>query len=105
MQQASEFENMVYEEKLRVINPCFSVYKEKHVRRFNAKSHSAKQCKLSPVNRKGEELWDKYTSYKEQMFRQTHLEKNPWIITKTNLNGKARITAIRHLLKHIPHNN
>ena len=33
---------------------------------------------------KGQELWDKYTHYKNQMFSKTHSSFSPWIIVKTN---------------------
>jgi polyphosphate kinase 2 (PPK2 family) len=46
----------------------------------------------------GQQLWDKYTYYKEQMFSKTHTSFSPWIIVKTNDKKTARLESIRYLL-------
>lgn len=99
MQQVPEFENMLYEDGLRVIKFWFSIDKEEQERRFAARNaNPLKQWKLSPVDRKGQELWDKYTYYKEQMFSRTHTTFSPWIIVKTNIKKQARLESIRYVL-------
>ena len=57
-----------------------------------------KSWKLSPVDEKGQELWSKYTYYKEQMFAHTHTTFSPWTILKTNDKKTARLESIRHVL-------
>ena len=47
---------------------------------------------------KGQELWDKYTFYKEQMFSRTHSSFSPWIIVKANDKRVARLESMRHVL-------
>ncbi|MEZ5022586.1 MAG: hypothetical protein R2728_04870 [Chitinophagales bacterium] len=54
--------------------------------------------KFSPVDMKGQELWDKYTYYKEQMFAKTHNTFSPWLIVKGNDKQTARLESIRYLL-------
>ena len=77
----------------------FSIDKMEQARRFAARrSNPLKRWKLSPVDEKGQELWDKYTYYKEQMFSRTHTSYSPWIIVKTNVKKEARLESIRHLL-------
>ena len=99
MQQVPEFENMLYEDGLRVIKFWFSITKEEQQRRFKARAQNPlKQWKLSPVDRKGQELWDQYTYYKEQMFSRTHTTFSPWIIVKTNVKKLARLESIRYVL-------
>lgn len=99
MQQVPEFENMLYEDGLRVIKFWFSITKEEQDRRFIARGENPlKQWKLSPVDRKGQELWEKYTYYKEHMFSRTHNSFSPWIIVKTNEKKMARLESIRYVL-------
>ena len=68
-------------------------------KRFNARlNNPLKEWKFSPVDKKGQELWDKYTYYKEQMFTKTHTTFSPWIIVKTNDKKTARMESMRYLL-------
>ncbi len=99
MQQVPEFENMLIEDGLHLIKFWFSITKEEQQRRFQARSENPlKQWKLSPVDKKGQELWDRYTYYKEQMFSRTHTTFSPWIIIKTNVKKIARLESIRYVL-------
>ena len=47
---------------------------------------------------KGQELWDKYTHYKELMFNKTHTNFSPWVIIKTNDKKTARLESMRYVL-------
>ncbi|MCT4623079.1 MAG: polyphosphate kinase 2, partial [Schleiferiaceae bacterium] len=99
MRQVTEFEHMLFEDGVMTIKFWFSISKEEQEKRFNSrKANPLKQWKLSPVDEKGQELWDKYTYYKEQMFARTHTTFSPWTIVKTNQKKQARIESIRHIL-------
>ena len=80
---------------------CFLFYVVYQNKRFNSRlKNPLKQWKFSPVDKEGQIRWDKYTSYKEQMFSQTHTSFSPWIIIKTNSKKQARLESIRHVLSH-----
>jgi polyphosphate kinase len=97
--QVPEFEHMLYEDGVIIIKFWFSISKEVQSKRFNARlKNPLKQWKFSPVDRKGQELWDEYTYYKEQMFTKTHTNFSPWIIVKTNDKKTARLESMRYLL-------
>lgn len=99
MVQVPEFEHMLYEDGVIVIKFWFSISKEVQNKRFNARlKNPLKRWKFSPVDKKGQELWDKYTYYKEQMFTKTHTPFCPWIIVKTNDKKTARLQSMRHVL-------
>lgn len=99
MRQVPEFEHMLFEDGVHVIKLWFSINKEEQGRRFDARrSNPLKQWKLSPVDEKGQEMWGKYTYYKEQMFAHTHTTFSPWTIIKTNKKKIARLESIRHVL-------
>ncbi|MBO3697609.1 polyphosphate kinase 2 [Roseivirga sp. E12] len=99
MRQVPEFEHMLFEDGIHVIKLWFSINKEEQSKRFgDRRNNPLKQWKLSPVDEKGQEMWDSYTYYKEQMFARTHTNFSPWTILKTNAKKEARLEAIRHVL-------
>lgn len=99
MRQVPEFENMLFEDGVHVIKLWFSINKDEQGKRFEARRNNPlKQWKLSSVDEKGQEMWEKYTYYKEQMFARTHTTFCPWTIIKTNTKKVARLESIRYVL-------
>ncbi len=104
MAQVPEFEHMLYEQNLTIIKFWFSVSKEQQLKRFNSRlANPLKVWKYSPVDEKGQELWDEYTYYKEQMFSRSHTSFCPWIIVKSDDKKKARLESIRYVLSLFPY--
>jgi polyphosphate kinase 2 len=105
MVQVPEFEHMLHEDGVIIIKFWFSISKEEQKKRFNSRlKNPLKQWKFSPVDKEGQIRWDKYTSYKEQMFSQTHTSFSPWIIIKTNSKKQARLESIRYVLSRFEYN-
>lgn len=101
-----EFEHMLYEDGVTIIKFWLSISKTEQLKRFNSRNESPlKRWKFSPVDQKGQELWDKYTYYKEQMFSKTHTSYSPWIIVKTNDKMAARLESIRYVLTQFEYDN
>ncbi|MGB0931749.1 MAG: polyphosphate kinase 2 [Chitinophagales bacterium] len=99
MVQVPEFEHMLYEDGVKIIKFWFSISKEEQLKRFDARlENPLKIWKFSPVDKKGQELWDEYTHYKEDMFSKTHTPFSPWIIVKTNDKRTARLESMRYVL-------
>jgi len=106
MRQVPEFEHMLFESGIVLIKFWFSISKEEQQKRFSKrKSDPLKQWKVSPVDERAQDLWDKYTHYKEQMFIRTHTSYCPWIIIQADSKKKARLAAIRYVLKTIPYDD
>ncbi len=85
--------------ELRLIKFWFSISKDEQMARFESrKDNPLKQWKLSPIDARAQELWDKYTHYKELMFSKTHTTFSPWIIVRANTKKTARLESIRHVL-------
>lgn len=105
MVQLPEFEHMLYEDGVIIIKFWLSITKEEQLLRFNAREDNIlKRWKFSPVDKKGQEYWDVYTKYKEQMFSKTHTSFSPWIIVKTNDKRKARLECMRYVLSQFEFN-
>ncbi|MFB0938677.1 MAG: polyphosphate kinase 2 [Candidatus Azotimanducaceae bacterium] len=99
MVQVPEFEHMLYEDEITIIKFWFSISKDVQEKRFNARlANPLKRWKFSPVDQKGQTLWDDYTIYKEQMFTNTHTAYSPWIIVKANNKKASRLESIRYVL-------
>ena len=102
MVQLSEFEHMLYEDGVIIIKFWLSISKEEQLKRFNARmGNPLKRWKFSPVDKKGQEYWDVYSKYKEQMFSKTHNSFSPWTIVKTNDKQTARLECMRYVLSRI----
>jgi polyphosphate kinase 2 len=97
--QVPEFEHMMYEDGVIIIKFWLSITKDEQLKRFEERNENPlKRWKFSPVDKKGQTLWDKYTLYKAEMFSKTHTAYSPWIMIKTNDKEVARLEAIRHVI-------
>ncbi|REH52382.1 polyphosphate kinase 2 [Tenacibaculum gallaicum] len=97
--QVPEFEHMLYEDGVVVIKFWLSISKDEQLRRFNSRNNNPlKRWKFSPVDKRGQELWDTYSYYKNEMFSKTHTAYSPWIVVKTNNKKEARVECMRHVL-------
>ena len=97
--QVPEFEHMMYEDGVTIIKFWLSITKDEQFKRFEERQNNPlKRWKFSPVDQKGQELWNKYTFYKDEMFSKTHTSYCPWMIVKTNDKKTARMEAMRYVL-------
>ena len=97
--QVPEFEHMLYEDGVVLIKFWFSISKKQQLKRFEDRQNNPlKRWKFSPVDQKGQELWDTYTFYMNQMLAKTHTSYCPWTIIKANNKKAARLESIRYVL-------
>lgn len=106
MVQVPEFEHLLYEDGVKVIKFWFSISKEEQKKRFDSRlDNPLKRWKFSPVDMKGQDLWNDYTYYKDQMFSKTHTNFCPWTIVKTNDKKTARLESMRFVLSQFDYEN
>jgi polyphosphate kinase 2 (PPK2 family) len=58
-----------------------------------------RQWKLSQMDIDSLGKWDAYTDAKEAMFHYTDSEHAPWTVIKSNDKKRARLEAIKHVLR------
>ena len=58
-----------------------------------------RQWKLSPMDIESLDKWEGYTEAKEAMFHYTDTEWAPWTVVKSNDKKRARLEAIKHVLR------
>jgi polyphosphate kinase 2 len=106
IRQVPEFEHLLTEDGVFIIKFWFSIDKDEQKRRFDSRiQNPLKYWKFSPVDMKGQELWDNYTHYKEQMFSKTHTNYCPWVIVQANDKKQARLESMRYLLSQFDYDN
>jgi polyphosphate kinase len=64
-----------------------------------------KHWKLSPMDLEAQQLWDKYSEAKDEMFLETDSKHAPWYVVNSDIKKKARLNCISHLLSKIPYKN
>ena len=106
LHEVPEFEKMLVNSNIKIFKFYFSVSKAEQKRRFDKRrTDPLKQYKLSPVDEKSQDLWDKYTIAKYSMLLASHTEHAPWTIIRSDNKKKARINTIKHILNHFDYPN
>ncbi|KAA3651459.1 MAG: polyphosphate kinase 2 [Bacteroidetes bacterium] len=99
MGQVNDFERMIQESDTYLIKLYFSISKEEQASRFkDINSNPLKKWKMTAVDEKAQELWEKYTDFKFKMFEKTNTENSPWVIINADRKTEARIAALEHIL-------
>ena len=104
MEQVNDFEKMMIQSNIYLLKLYFSISKDEQEKRFkDIINDPLKKWKYSAVDKTALELWDKYTDYKEKMFKKTSTDYAPWKIIKANRKTKARVEALEYILENIPY--
>ncbi|MEM1293718.1 MAG: polyphosphate kinase 2 [Verrucomicrobiota bacterium] len=104
MRQAPEFERMLTRSGIKLFKFWFSVSREEQLRRFIGRAKDPlKQWKLSPMDVESLGRWDEYTQAKESMLFYSDTADAPWTIVRSDDKKRARLNAIKFLLKEIPY--
>ncbi len=102
LHEVGEFERMLVNSNTIFFKFYFSVSKKEQAKRFEKrKTDPLKQYKLSPVDEKSQQMWDKYTIAKYSMLLASHTIHAPWTIIRSDNKKKARINAIKHILSNV----
>jgi len=106
LHEVPEFEKMLKNSDITIFKFYFSVSKSEQKKRFDKRrTDPLKQYKLSPVDEKSQDLWDKYTIAKYSMLLASHTDHSPWTVIRSDNKKKARIACIKHILAKIEYPN
>ena len=82
----------------------FSIDKDTQARRFDMRQKSKlKYWKYSPNDAHMQDLWDRFTEYKDRLFDKTSTVNHPWVILDSNDKRISGLNAIRYVLQNIPY--
>jgi polyphosphate kinase 2 len=100
VEQAPIFESLLVGDGAHLIKLWFSVSRAEQRTRFLIRRiDPVRQWKLSPTDLASLDRWDDYTIAKEAMFKQTDTLVAPWTVVKSNDKKRARIGAMRVVLR------
>ena len=106
LRECPDFEKMLVDSGIIFFKFYYSVSKEEQKRRFDErKTNPLKQYKLSPVDQKSQELWDKYTTAKYSMLLATHTPHAPWVIIDSNNKKNACLNTFKYILNNVEYPN
>jgi polyphosphate kinase len=100
LRAAPEFERMLVRSGIHLVKLWFSVSQNEQRTRFTIRQvDPVRQWKLSPMDLASLDRWADYTEAKEAMFFYTDTADAPWTVIKSNDKKRARLEAMRHVLR------
>ncbi len=98
------FEKDLVRQGTILVKLYFSVSKEEQARRFARRANDPlRQWKLSEVDIQAQERWDQFTEMKYKMLRDTHTNKTPWTIVRSDDKQAARLNSMKAILNAVPY--
>jgi polyphosphate kinase 2 len=100
IRQVPLFEQMLVNDGVSLTKLWFSVSPSEQRTRFTIRQvDPVRQWKLSPMDLASLDRWADYTEAKEAMFFYTDTADAPWTVIKSNDKKRARLEAMRHVLR------
>lgn len=98
--QVPEFEDMLVDEGIVLHKLWLNIGRAEQLRRFlKREKDPLKQWKLSWIDVEGLKKWDAYTDAIAETFERSHTEPAPWTVIRSDDKKRARLAAIRKVLK------
>jgi len=100
LEETPAFEKMITNDRMHFFKFWLNIGQEMQLKRFHARRHDPlKIWKLSPMDIEALTKWDDYTKARNRMLKATHTDHAPWTVIKANDKRRARLNAIRRVLK------
>ncbi|MCE8005836.1 polyphosphate kinase 2 [Aestuariivita sp.] len=100
--QVNPFEEMLVDEGIHVFKFWLNVGRAEQLRRFlKREADPLKQWKLSWIDVEGLKRWDDYTAAISETLTRTHTKDAPWTVIRSDDKRRARLQAIRAVLRTI----
>ena len=104
MENVEDFEKDLVKEGDFLFKLWFSIEKPTQARRFEMRKQSPlKYWKYSPNDARMQDLWDRFTEFKEKLFDKTSTVNHPWVIIDSQDKRISGLNAIRYILQSIPY--
>lgn len=104
MDNVEDFEKDLVKDGDYLFKLWFSIDKTTQARRFKMRQQSPlKYWKYSPNDAKMQDLWDRFTEFKEKLFDKTSTINHPWVIIDAEDKRISGLNAIRYVLQNIPY--
>ncbi|WP_424976216.1 polyphosphate kinase 2 [Dinoroseobacter sp. S124A] len=98
--QLPDFERMLVDEGIHLVKFWLNVGRAEQLRRFlDRERDPLKQWKLSWIDVEGLKKWDAYSEAISETLTRSHSEIAPWTIIRSDDKRRARLAAIRAILR------
>jgi polyphosphate kinase 2 len=98
----NQFENSFIQHGTHLIKIYLSVSKEVQNERFEKRrTDPLRQWKLSEIDMQAQAMWSDFTEKKRVMLKRTHTIESPWHIIRSDNKHKARIEAMKLILREL----
>lgn len=102
MNTVNDFESLLINSGINILKYYLNISKKEQEKRMaDRKLSPLTQWKISQVDDAALEKWDDYSKARDEMFRRTHKDFNPWIIVKADDKRNARLNVIRDILSRV----
>lgn len=99
MRGVTGFEKDLVRQGTILVKLYFSVTKEIQKQRFDRrKNDPLRKWKLSEVDVQAQDLWDEFTNLKYEMLDNTHSNKSPWVVIRSDNKHLCRLNAMKVIL-------
>ncbi len=99
--EAPRFEAMLARDGIHLFKFWLTLSRAEQLKRFyERKNDILKSWKLSPIDHAAVGKWDDYTRAITDIMHHTHTRSAPWTLIDANDQRRARLEAIRHVLRH-----
>ncbi|MEY3090001.1 MAG: hypothetical protein RL113_317 [Pseudomonadota bacterium] len=102
LETVTTFESSFITHGTRLIKIYLSVTKDVQSERFEKRrTDPLRQWKLSEIDMQAQAMWDDFTQKKRIMLQKTHTSDSPWYIIRSDDKHKARIEAMKLILREL----
>jgi polyphosphate kinase 2 len=102
LETVTTFESSFISHGTRLIKIYLSVTKEVQSERFEKRrTDPLRQWKLSEIDMQAQAMWGDFTEKKRIMLQKTHTADSPWYIIRSDDKHKARIEAMKLILREL----
>jgi polyphosphate kinase 2 len=106
MDNVQDFEESLVVDGDYLFKLWFSIDKETQAKRFDFRQKSPlKYWKYSENDEKMQDVWEKFTEYKQKLFDKTSTVNHPWVVLDSNDKKISGLNSIRYVLQNIPYTN
>lgn len=96
------FEDSFIQHGTHLIKIYLSVSKEVQNERFHKRRNDPlRQWKLSEIDMQAQAMWNEFTQKKRVMLERTHTPESPWHIIRSDDKHKARVEAMKLILREL----
>lgn len=100
LREVPRFEDVLTDDGIVLVKFYLEIGREMQLKQLHQRRHDPlKVWKISPIDLAAIEKYDEYTKARDEMLAASHVPQTPWTCILSNDRKRARLEAIRHVLR------